>query len=256
MAEFRCPIRACAAPLEAVVERGGRVRWACPMCARRKAGVCRDCPTKIQRPNWRCARCRLRHLARVVREKKRHGSARLARYTPKQLARKDAGQCVECAAKVEGRAWRCADCKHREMLRASRRHYRRHHDRVLSREKARYQQNPDARDRRNAYKKRWRQANRRQVLMQKRKARLAGKPNGYATPEKYAAYQRAYRERNRERLAATARERQRRLNPPPTPTCRECGHAVPWDGKHRPRSYCPAHAPAWRVYADRRKSVA
>jgi hypothetical protein len=51
-------------------------------------------------------------------------------------------------------------------------YYRRHHDKVLARERKRHQKNEAERERRNAYKRAWRKANRDKVRAQKERAAL------------------------------------------------------------------------------------
>lgn len=67
------------------------------------------------------------------------------------------------------------------------------------------------REQRIIYKRAWRKANPMKVMLQKRRARLLGKPNGYSTREKYLTYQRAYRARNREALRVKDRARRQRI---------------------------------------------
>ena len=55
-------------------------------------------------------------------------------------------------------------------------------------------------------KKAWRRRNWKKAYQYRRTARLAGKPGGYATREKYLAYQKRYREAHRDELARKARE--------------------------------------------------
>src|SRR5438046_842328 len=51
----------CGAILETVVLEGGRTRIVCPLCERRKRGVCQDCPRPVEGrvgTALRCARCK------------------------------------------------------------------------------------------------------------------------------------------------------------------------------------------------------
>jgi hypothetical protein len=60
---LRCEKRYCGFPLVEVVDRLGRVSWACPTCARKRAGICRTCPRKVAgvpRKAVYCADCRTR----------------------------------------------------------------------------------------------------------------------------------------------------------------------------------------------------
>ena len=124
--------------------------------------------------------------------------------------RRERGLCVDCARPVQGqkgKALRCVECKALARQGYCRRYAVRNRERLRARGRRAYQQNEAERQRRNDYKKRWRKENRLKVYAQKRRARLAGKTNGYATREKYLAYQKAYRAKYRERRAAQERER-------------------------------------------------
>lgn len=51
--------------MEDVVLPGGFVKLSCPRCARREAGICRDCPGPVSgtvRKAWYCAKCRERRI--------------------------------------------------------------------------------------------------------------------------------------------------------------------------------------------------
>lgn len=56
-----CPRRAgsgrCGAVLETLVERGGQTRIVCPLCERRKRGICRDCPKPVEGRVGTAMRC-------------------------------------------------------------------------------------------------------------------------------------------------------------------------------------------------------
>lgn len=62
----RCDVRRarglrCGGTLVDTIDRLGRVRWSCPKCERRKAGICQDCPRPVcgQRGKAEtCADCR------------------------------------------------------------------------------------------------------------------------------------------------------------------------------------------------------
>jgi putative hemolysin len=157
--------------------------------------------------------------------------------------RRRAGRCMECGRRVEGKAWRCPTHRDAAQRRALDEYKIRHREEVNRRAVAAIRrETPEERAHRLAVKKAWRERNRRAVYMHKRKARLEGRPNGYATREKYEAYQRAYRERNREALREKMRTRYYELHPVrPAPTCVDCGAAVPWRGTGRPAKRCPEH---------------
>jgi hypothetical protein len=98
---------------------------------------------------------------------------------------------------------------------------------------------PEKRQRKLDYKREWRQKNKRKVYMQKRRARLAGKPNGWSTREKYEDYLRRYREEHREELRAKARAKYYEKHPVrPSCICIQCGGQVQWVGTGRPAKRC------------------
>jgi hypothetical protein len=56
-----CRRRGCGSPLVAKMDALGRVAVGCPMCARNRVGLCRDCPKPVRKKGaMRCAACRLR----------------------------------------------------------------------------------------------------------------------------------------------------------------------------------------------------
>lgn len=52
MGNYRCP-----GLEEAVTDRLGRVRYHCATCARRRAGICADCPRRVNGVVGRAVRC-------------------------------------------------------------------------------------------------------------------------------------------------------------------------------------------------------
>jgi predicted amidophosphoribosyltransferase len=54
---MRCPLRTCTAVLEASVDWLGQVRWACDGCARRRAGVCAQCPRPVDGTTGKAKYC-------------------------------------------------------------------------------------------------------------------------------------------------------------------------------------------------------
>ncbi len=197
----------------------------------------------------RCEACRRRRLLRELplQYRKRRGRPLVDRLTPDQKRRRMAGLCIDCgSSERRGRSWRCERCKRRAQLEAVRRYNSQHRLERLARAKARYRNDPDLRQRRNEYKREWRRKNRLKVLLQKRRARLAGKPNGYSSRDKYEAYQRAYRARHAERRRALARARYYAQHPVrPEPRCRVCSASLAYEGQGRPPAYCTTHKP-WR----------
>lgn len=60
----------CGGLLETVVLEGGRTRIVCPLCERRKRGICRDCPRPVEGQIGkaiRCARCKQRARNEQIR---------------------------------------------------------------------------------------------------------------------------------------------------------------------------------------------
>lgn len=76
---MRCPKANCGGEIIARMDGLGRVAYACPRCARKKARRCQDCDRRTPSPwFWRCARCtkqRRRALERV-RDRKRYAKRR------------------------------------------------------------------------------------------------------------------------------------------------------------------------------------
>src|SRR5438270_928209 len=55
----------CGGLLETIILEGGRTRIMCPLCERRKRGICRDCPRPVEGQVGRAIRCaRCKHRAR------------------------------------------------------------------------------------------------------------------------------------------------------------------------------------------------
>jgi hypothetical protein len=85
-----CPHKRCGAVMEAIIERGGTVRFVCPPCERNRRGLCRDCPAKL--PGSRFLRCRACGRARTLaadraRDRMRYPTRRketLARHRERQ----------------------------------------------------------------------------------------------------------------------------------------------------------------------------
>lgn len=176
------------------------------------------------------------------------------RTTCPRCERFDRGLC-ECGRPVYGqprKARRCRECQVKEKQEAIRRYRVRHHAEVLARARKAYK-DPEVRRRHCAYKVEWRKKNRWKVLMQKRRARLAGKPGGWSTREKYEAYHRRYREAHREERRQLALAQYYREHPErPRPVCKICGCEIEWiagQSKGRPPTRCDACAPA----RDRRR---
>ena len=58
---MRCELVRCRAQLVEDVDRLGRIRWRCPQCARRKAGICQTCSRKVDGKigvAYYCAHCK------------------------------------------------------------------------------------------------------------------------------------------------------------------------------------------------------
>lgn len=157
--------------------------------------------------------------------------------------RRRAQRCMDCGRGTVGRAWRCPPCK---ATRIDARYtlYRNRNRAELNRRALARVRAMSAADRlrRLDVKKAWRDRNVMKRYEYRRRARLAGKPNGYSTREKYETYQRAYRESNREHRRKLALAKYYELHPTrPAPICRECGAAIPFSGVGRPRVRCASH---------------
>ena len=247
----RCPNTHCREPLQLSIDELGRVAASCAACARWRSGQCVDCHRpRENRLARRCDQCRRQRCLRELplRYRKRRGRKHVDALTAEQHRRRLAGLCIDCGSPDRrGKTWRCEACKEKEALRAHRRFYRRHRSQVLARSRE-YNARPEVNARHCAQKREWRRNNRRKVLMQKRRARLAGKPGGWATREKYLAYHKAYREAHREQYRENARRRYYEHHPVrPDPYCRDCGAPIPWRGSGRPPTRCEIHRPARRT---------
>lgn len=173
----------CGGTLTDRVDRAlGRVVRECPRCARRLAGICRDCPLPVY------------------------------------------GQ--------RGKAIRCAVCAKRAQDAAVQASKERHHEENLARAKARYQNDPEVRARRNAYKRLYRKLRRDQVAKEKRRAGITHNK----AREKMLAYHRRYNAARRAHKAAVMAEQYRAGHPVPQPTCASCQRSIPYlvDGVRRP----------------------
>jgi hypothetical protein len=56
-AGLKCGKRGCDGHLEADTDRIGRIVYQCAGCARKRRGLCQDCPSRVTGKAWRCARC-------------------------------------------------------------------------------------------------------------------------------------------------------------------------------------------------------
>ena len=90
----RCPIRICRGQLVFTTDALGRLVASCPQCARRLAGICRDCPAPVEGfrgKATRCASCKLlAKRAQAELSHRRHHEDRLrrARAQSKEPARR------------------------------------------------------------------------------------------------------------------------------------------------------------------------
>ena len=85
---MRCTFVKCRAVLTEVMDRLGRLSWRCPSCERRRAGLCRHCPRRVdgrvgtafycagcrrlatRRSVMRWQRCNPTHVAKKARERR------------------------------------------------------------------------------------------------------------------------------------------------------------------------------------------
>src|SRR4051812_37594755 len=65
-----CHLAHCGGILEYSIDTVGRVVEKCPLCERRRAGICRDCPARVEGEVGKALRC-----ARCKREAKRQQEA-------------------------------------------------------------------------------------------------------------------------------------------------------------------------------------
>ena len=102
---MRCEYQKCRAVLVERIDRLGRVRYTCPGCTRREAGICAGCPApidgKAKSAKW-CARCRvLQHRTYCEKYRKRD----LAAYN-KNAARRARERRAKEKATQPQRPWR------------------------------------------------------------------------------------------------------------------------------------------------------
>jgi hypothetical protein len=165
---------------------------------------------------------------------------------------KSRGVCIDCRkAPVDGqprKALRCALCKKIERQDATRRWVENNPGALKKswqRRKKRLHADPTQRAQELERKKLWRHARPEKVREQKR---------AYAerNREKLLAYHADYRKRKAAEIAERERARYYAKHPErPSPTCRVCGVAVPYDGVGRPAVACLEHTANPR----RRRSV-
>lgn len=167
--------------------------------------------------------------------------------------RRRAHQCMDCGCQVRGRAWRCAVHRERALKKSERASGLRRAEEKNRQERERRRRDPEFRAKRNAKNRRWRERNVVRCKLYKRRPALEGRPGGWATREKYLAYQREYRERHRERRREQARAAYYRAHPErPRPTCQACGAALAYKGTGAPPKWCETHRP----FPYRRKAAA
>ena len=152
------------------------------------------------------------------------------------VERRRAGICQRCPMPVTGKpkvALYCDRCRKDAQAEARARHqakvgnkhgrayYYRHREKILERERRRYQENPAERERRNAYKREWRRRNRDKVRMQKRRAALR---RGGKTPEHIVRWRKQVEAGLRVPNRARRNERGERLCL--TPGCQSVMHGM------------------------------
>jgi hypothetical protein len=96
----------CGARLEEVMAPLGRVRVVCPACARRLAGVCRDCPRPVDGARGRairCAACRER-AQQIANQRSEAGRREIKNRKARQRFRQDAE--ARARKNAASRAWR------------------------------------------------------------------------------------------------------------------------------------------------------
>lgn len=161
------------------------------------------------------------------------------------------GLCHDCAARVWGRALRCADCARRRRREADRRRmadpgYRRQRN-ARNRVTARTPQRVASK---RAARRAWRQRNPDRVRAHKRRYLLKQTPA-------YLAYQRQYNtnpDRQAKKRAWALRRYYEQHPVRPDPRCTSCGAPIAWTPRHgRPRRTCDqCCAPAERRRRARR----
>ena len=194
--------------------RGDVTAW-CEKCERQAAGRCIDCGApRLDVSKWDNLRCRT-----CYRERENN-----------IIGRKRARTCrgPGCDAPVTPRSKRqyCSD----KCQRAKKAKQRR--DKIAS--------SPALQERERRRKIAWRKSpnGRRSYVRHKRKGRLDG-TQGYPTREAYLAAMKQQNAKRIEAHRAWARDNQRRYSEENPPRCATCNDVVPWNGRGRPRKYCP-----------------
>lgn len=158
--------------------------------------------------------------------------------------RKRAGLCVFCPNLVDGvvgKTLYCTGCRKK----------------VLAAKDRKQKSRPETRRRRNGARRRLHQERLetdpayRDSYQQRRRAEIPAE----GTPEReaYLQYMADYNAGRRETRLAYMK-RYNRFQEGERPTCAECGVAVAWTGKGKPRKYCPKHEPVTLSCRGCRKS--
>ncbi len=214
----RCPKHGTRLLLE--VDAIGQLVSHCTACQRRRAHQCIDCGRQLATQAHRCPSCMKTHKNALANRTR-------ARY------------CRNCGGPVKPgskRQYCCDDCFRTAK---NRRYVERYHK----------PENAEKVEARNARKRTWFRTT--AGILSRHRSQAKGRISGtwgYPTREAYLAAMaeqnaRPHRvERHREwahlnqtRYAGTGE----------VPRCATCGCEVPWDGRGRPRKYCPPHHP-WR----------
>jgi hypothetical protein len=165
----------------------------------------------------------------------------------RQCERRKAGICRDCPAPVEGtvgKAYRCAPCKERARITDGRRNQARHREERNARARL-WSKRPEALAKKAAAKRAWAAKNPEKIKAYRRQYVLKQTP-GYV-----AGYRRANADPVRaEKKREQARARYWQTHAAPSPVCRTCGVAIPFDGG-RPRVTCGGYGKCLRVGAHR-----
>lgn len=183
--------------------------------ARRNAqsGCCQFGPSQIK--------CGARLEDRIDRQR-----GIVVRWCP-QCDRRERGICRDCPAPVAGqvrKALYCAACRDRHHRASMKRHYVNNIEQVRAQARAFYANDPERRERRNAYKRAYRKLNRDKTVRQKYRAGVRHN----AAREHMLAWHRRYNAERRASKALAAKLAYRESHPLPQPVCRDCRRDIPF----------------------------
>lgn len=150
----------------------------------------------------------------------------VVRWCP-QCDRRERGICRDCPSPVDGpvrKAIYCAACRERHRRASIRRYAAAHLAEGRAKSRNYYANDPERRERRNAYKRAYRKVHRDKTVRQKYRAGVRHN----AAREKMLAYHRRYNAERQAAKALAAKLAYRDTHPLPQPICRDCRRDIPF----------------------------